>query len=127
MKQSKPCSLLLAILLLAPLAQSAIRPKLTKLYHASVAAFVAGNVADIHSSLGGYETNPLARSSDGQFSPAKGIALKSGIVAGTLILQRVLIRRYPTSQKGLAIVNFGCAGAMGVVARHNYTMKEQSK
>ena len=89
------------------------------LYWSSVAAVTAANVADVHSSLGKYEANPLLRSADGRFG-AHGVAIKSFIAAGNIGVQALILRRWPKARKAAAIANFVAAGALVAVAARNY-------
>src|SRR5215208_2450436 len=68
-------------------------PKSHKLsYYASIAVVVAAHALDLHSSMGGYETNPLLRDSTGRFSPARGVMIKASLLSAALGSQ-VLIRK----------------------------------
>ena len=89
------------------------------LYWASVAAVTAANVADVHSSLGKLEANPLLRSADGRFG-SRGVTIKSGIAAGNIGVQALILRRWPKARKAAAIANFIAAGALVAVAARNY-------
>ena len=61
----------------------------------SLHVMIAGGSADIVSSIGHYEANPLARSANGRFSPAKAVPLKAGICAGLWLVRR----KWPTAGK----------------------------
>lgn len=89
------------------------------LYWSSVAALTAAHVADTHSSWGKYEANPLLRSSDGRFG-LRGAAVKSGIAAGNLTVQTLILRKWPKARKAAAIINFAAAGVIVGIAARNY-------
>jgi hypothetical protein len=88
-------------------------------YAASVAALVAANALDIHSSYGKYEVNPLVAGSGGRFT-GRSIAVKSGIVAGTLVVQWLIVRKHPEWKAKLAWLNLGTAGVYSGIALRNY-------
>ncbi len=92
-----------------------------KLWLVSVAALVAANVFDVHSSLGRSEANTLLRDAQGRFNPQRGLLIKSSASGGSLLLQVLLfrIRGGEDLYKPAAIANFGCAGAIGSIALHN--------
>lgn len=89
------------------------------IYLASVASLIAAHVADVHSSWGRLEANPLLRSADGRFG-VKGLAVKSSLVAGHLTIQALILRKWPKGRKTVAILNFALAGTVGVIAVRNY-------
>ncbi len=108
--------LILLVLLLAVALPSSASWKL------SLAVLGASQAADIHSSLGGMERNPRLRGPDGRFLAGKAIAIKSvivaGMIAGQWAFQRIPGRR--KLRKPFIIINFAAAGAITVVAIHNY-------
>ena len=79
---------------------------------------------DTMSSWNQYEANPLARSAIGIFSPAKGIALKTGIVVGTMLFQRYILKRHPKVSRAFAIQNYCIAGMIGGIAVRNWKVRE---
>ena len=87
-----------------------------RLWNWSAVALVAANTADIHSSLGGRELNPLVRGADGRFDLGRGVALKIAAVGGSLFVQSL----FPRGKKLFAKINFGAAGVTGGVAVSNY-------
>lgn len=93
-----------------------------KLLHWSQAAFVAGMSADTGSSWGLREGNPLLRSGDGRFG-SQGAAIKLGLMAGGLAMQRFTLKRHPESVRSIEISNFATAGALGILAGRNMTIR----
>src|SRR3989304_2000662 len=93
------------------------------LYPVSVGTLIAAHTADIHSSWGKLEVNPLLRSIDGRFR-IKGVAIKSGIVMGNLTGQTLILRRWPKARKIATLVNFISVGVVGGVAIRNYTVRK---
>jgi len=87
----------------------------------SVAALVAVNVLDAHSSWGRVEVNPMLRSRDGRFG-GRAVAIKGGVTAGMVVIEALAMRRRPGVASGCALVNFGAAGALGAAAAHNYRL-----
>jgi hypothetical protein len=101
------------------LAASRETPKPSGFWKASLVALVAGSTADIHSSLGRRELNPLLAGSTGRFS-ARGIAIKSAITGGAIATQWLLVRKHPEVSNYAAIANFGMAGVFAHTASRNY-------
>lgn len=84
----------------------------------SAAAMIAGASADVISSYGHQEANPLYRSPNGQFG-ARGLILRGGIVAGGLVVGSLVMRKHPYAY-GPAVVNFGAGYGLGVLAIRNH-------
>ncbi|MBA4182105.1 MAG: hypothetical protein C0506_16080 [Anaerolinea sp.] len=95
----------------------------SKLYSISVAALIGANAADLASSWGRPELNPLLTpgSSGGRFG-WQAATIKLGLAGGSLLFQRYVLRRRPELQRGFAISNFIAAGAMSAVAVRNQTL-----
>ena len=88
-----------------------------KIYHASLAAVVAGSACDAASSWGKGELNPVL-AANGTFG-ARSLALKAGI-SGAVLIPQALVRRHAAgAAKPLAVLNFAAAGVFGTVAAHN--------
>jgi hypothetical protein len=118
--------LLASILLSSPcFAESLVHPTpgkekpSTSFWKASVIALVAASAADVHSSMGRYELNPMLRSADGRFG-IKGIAIKSLIAGGAIGMQYLLVRKSPQASRYAAIANLGMTAMFTKVAIHNY-------
>jgi len=90
-----------------------------KTWEVSVGALVAANVADAATSWGLRESNPLL----GSRFDGKSVAIKGGLVGGSLVLQALLIKRHPRIAKKLAIINFGVSAGLAGVAWHNTTLR----
>jgi len=90
------------------------------LYRWSMAAVIAANGADAISSWHGQEANPVIGS--GQFGYSS-IAIKSGFVGSSLLIQHIILRHRPDLYKKLAWLNFGTAGLLGGVAAHNMQIR----
>lgn len=109
--------ILLPALLLA--AERENRPRSRRWWLTSVAALVGANAADVASSYGRQEANPLLRSGAGRFN-ARSAGIKIGIVGGVLALQSFALRKAPEAHRTLAITNFAGAGAMAAIAAKNW-------
>lgn len=90
-----------------------------KVWVISALAVAGATLLDARSSAGRYELNPLLRDSSGRFSPSRGIALKSGVTAGALLLQVLAARKKPDAYRTSSIVNFGMTGVFSAVAARN--------
>lgn len=88
-------------------------PKWTSPYRIAQFALVGAAAADIASSWGCAEANPLLRSGDGRFR-AQGSVIKVGLTAGSLVAGHYLRKRFPKLEKPLAI-------AMGTTSAFLYT------
>jgi hypothetical protein len=87
-------------------------------WRASQAAVGVLAVADVGSTWGKGEANPLLQSRGGGFG-ARGVALKAGIVGGWLVGQELLGRHRPQWQPALAVANTGMAVVTGWTVKHN--------
>jgi len=92
------------------------------LYRWSVASVLAVNAADAASSWHGQEANRLVAGTGTQFG-GTSIAIKSGFVATSLVLQHVVLRHRPDLYKRMAWINFGTSAAFGGVVVHNYQVR----
>lgn len=95
------------------------RPRTGSFWKSSVIALLASSTADMQSSLGRREMNPLLANSQGRFS-GRGIAIKALITGGAIGAQWLMLRRNPEAQKYAAIANFGMAGLFTSAAIHNH-------
>jgi len=98
-----------------------------KLWMWSLAVLAAGNIADIHSSWGRPEANPLLAGANGRFD-GRSAGIKLGIQAPIIGFQLWRIHKTPSPNlyKSYSIANFVVGGAFGGVAIHNYRL-QQSK
>ena len=112
-------TLLLVLSALFPPAASAAdrSSRWRAVWRVSQALLVAGNTADITSSWGKDEANPLLRTGP-RFSYGS-MAIKLGILTGSLAAQQYLTRNYPDRIPYFASANFAVAGVLGIVAAHN--------
>jgi hypothetical protein len=101
--------------------QSTERRSWKKAWILSLTALAGANALDAWSSIGGRESNPFLQNSQGQFSAARGVELKSAAVGGTVALEILLSRHRPEARKASAMVNFIAAGAAGGVTVRNRT------
>jgi hypothetical protein len=86
------------------------------LFRVSQAALAAGNGADVASSMGRQEINPVL--GRGQFSGSQ-IAIKAAIVGGIMLGQEIVARKLPAVSPAFAVSNFGMAGYLGWRAKEN--------
>lgn len=88
------------------------------LYHWSIATVLAANAADVASSWSQQEANPLLAGGGARFG-ATSVAIKTGFVATSLVIQHVALRHRPDLYKKLAWLNFATSGVLGGVAKYN--------
>lgn len=88
----------------------------------SAAALIAGASADVASSVGQQELNPLYRNPNGQFG-TRGALLRSGVVTGSLLTGLLVMRKHPYA-KGPAIANFGVGYGLGMLAIRNHRVRQ---
>jgi hypothetical protein len=100
---------------LLPARASEVR-KPNRLWKWSLAALAAATAADIASSVGQYELNPVL--GRGRFG-GRQIGIKLGIVGGSTLLQSIIVRRHPEYGKGFAYGNLGVGAVTGAVAVSN--------
>ena len=106
----------------APASRASTRKQ--KLWKVSLAILGAATVADVQSSMGRRELNPLLNSSSGRFT-MQGVAIKSAIVGGAIGIQYLLLRRNPSpsAYTAAAVTNFGVAAVTGTFAARNHMVK----
>jgi len=90
-----------------------------KWYITSLAAWNVANTADVASSLGKWELNPLLSSGQGTFT-ASGAARKLAISGAVELVEYRLVHRRPSALKKAALVNFVAAAAISGVAIRNF-------
>ena len=88
---------------------------------ASVASLVGANALDIHSSWGKRELNGLLAGPDGTFG-TRGVAIKSGIMAGLLTAEGLVLRNRPSGKlyKIFSAANFAVSSVIAGTAIRNY-------
>ena len=96
--------------------------KRRKLWKVSVAILGAVSIADVQSSMGKRELNPLLQSSNGRFQ-ARGVTLKTLIVGSSLGAQWLLVKKNPHAAGYAAAANFGVSALTGAVVVHNHMLK----
>jgi hypothetical protein len=90
-----------------------------KWWKISAAILGAVTIADVHSSVGRPELNPMLRSSDGRFS-GRGISLKAALVGGAIAAQYLMLKKSPQAAGWAAGANFAAAAATGAVVVRNH-------
>ncbi|HSW49242.1 MAG TPA: hypothetical protein VLH09_03660 [Bryobacteraceae bacterium] len=98
------------------------RRRWTKRWWASVGLVAAANLADLHSSRGLAETNPLLRNRQGGMDLPKSVLVKSAASGGFLLLEAILLRKAPEQrlEKPFTAINCGVAAAVAGTAVRNY-------
>jgi hypothetical protein len=92
-----------------------------RLWIASMIAAVAGTSFDAGSSRGQVEANGLLASSDGRFG-AKGLGIKAGFAAATIIPQ-ICLRKHKALKGPFAFGNFAEAAIFTGVSVHNLQVR----
>lgn len=95
-----------------------ISPARKRLYTISLLTLTAIQIADVASSYGRPEANPILANSAGRFG-GRALALKAGMVGGLEFSQLFMLRRHPERAKRMAIVNFVVSGLLTGVVVHN--------
>lgn len=110
--------LLMLSTLCLPAASAADRPSRWRaVWRVSQAMLVAGNTADIASSWGKDEGNPLLHTGP-RFSYGS-MAIKLGMMTGCLAAQQYFAHKSPNQIPYFASANLALAGVLGIVAFHN--------
>ena len=92
--------------------------KPNRLWKTSLAVMAAASAADLLSSLGKRELNPLLRGSDGRFG-TRGIAFKAGLTGGAMLSQILLVRKSSYATPYATVANFGMTGLFTSATIHN--------
>ena len=117
------CVAIAIAFLCMPAAAEPSRPgKLKRWWIASVAVLGTATLLDAGSSIGKLERNPLMQGPNGQFSFRRGIAIKSGISGGMVLIQAMLNRNDGQHYKTSIISNFISAGLYSGFAVHNLSI-----
>ena len=121
MHKAKLFALLLAFLICSSQAK-AQEKRHNKLWRVSAAVLGAVTIADMQSSVGRFEANPLLTSQNGRFG-TRGIALKGLVVGGALGAQWLMLRHNPKAAPYAAGINFAAAALTGAAVAHNHMLK----
>lgn len=114
---------LLALLALPTLAADGVQP-----YRWSVAAVVAANALDYHSTTvalrrpGLREGNPLMARPDGSLHHSRAAWAKTGVIMGNILLQHWLVDS-PRTRRAATWINFSVAIGLTIVTGYNYQAK----
>ena len=92
------------------------------LYRWSVVAVLAANAGDAASSWTKREANPFVAGPNAQYG-ATSVAIKSGFVGASFVIQHFVLRHHPDMAKRFAWMNFITAGGLGGVIAHNATVR----
>jgi hypothetical protein len=118
-------ALLLFFSMIAAAQEPASHHKLTlALFRISQAALAAGNCADVASSLGRQETNPVL--GRGQFG-GRQIAIKAAIIGGIMLGQEIVAHKLPAARSAFAAANIGMTGYLGWQAKQNLNYPKLSR
>jgi hypothetical protein len=103
-------------------AQAHAETRRGKIWKVSAAVLGAVTIADIQSSAGRREANGFLQSNDGRFN-ARGVTLKSLVVAGAVGGQWLMLRRNPNPAGYAAGINFAMSAVTGAAVVHNHMVK----
>lgn len=107
----------LLVLLGIPLcAQEQPRPTLTT-FRISQLTLIASTTADVLSSRGLIEQNPIL--GRGPFTLNNQGVKSFAITGGLILIESLLVRRFPSTQRVFSIVNFGASAAHAGATIHN--------
>lgn len=111
-------SALLFFLLWLSCASAEDRPsRWHKVWRVSQALLIGANAADIASSWGKYEANPLLRA--GQRFGYGAMGIKLGVLAGTLTAQHFMARKSPRQIPFFTTANMAGTAVLSAVAARN--------
>ena len=117
MKRSVASLLFLAILFLPAASAAERQSRWRTIWHLSTAVLVGANVADIASSWGKNEANPLVRT--GQRFGYGSTAIKVGVLSGSLAVQYLMVRKAPRQMPYIASANLAVTALLAATAAHN--------
>jgi len=86
------------------------------LWRWSVAALAAGNAADIASTIGQTERNPML----GPSMNVRAVSIKVGIAAGSVAFQAIIEHKRPRAEKAFSAANFATSSALAGLAARNW-------
>lgn len=108
---------ILLIGLLVPASAAERRSRWHTVWRVSQVLLAGAETADIASSWGKNEANPLVRS--GRRFSYGSLAIKLGALSGGLAVQHYIVRRHPEQARVFASSNLAVAAMLGVVAERN--------
>jgi hypothetical protein len=82
----------------------------------------ASQALDITSSYGMRELNPMLAGQDGRFG-AKATTIKIGGAAAAVGVEYLIVKKWPSSARVLAKLNWASSILTGSFAVHNYAIK----
>lgn len=85
---------------------------------ASQSALLGATLVDALSSRGGIELNPIM--GRGDFTMHNQGSKAMGFTAGFVVVQTLMVRRWPSSARVLKYTNWFVAGSHGAAAIHNW-------
>ena len=104
--------------LLFPAEAAAEKPSRWRaVWHVSEALLAGANAADIASSWGKGEANPLVRT--GRTFSYGSLAIKLGVVSGSLAAQHYMVRKSPNHAPYYASADLAAAAVLSLTAAHN--------
>ncbi len=92
--------------------------KVNRIWVGSILAVTAATSMDAASSWGKYETNPVLASANGRFG-AKGVSIKAGVAAGTIVSE-ILLRKHNDLKTKFVIGNLAETTLFTTAAVHNF-------
>lgn len=100
----------------APPSRDIQRPR--RLWKTSLAVMAAASAADLLTSIGKREQNPMLRGANGRFG-GRGIAIKSAITGSAMASQIFLLWKNSEALPHATVANFALSGLFTSVAVHN--------
>jgi hypothetical protein len=88
----------------------------------SLLPLAASQVIDITSSYGMRELNPILAGSDGRFG-TKATTIKIGTAAAVVGVEYLIVKKWPSSGRTLAKLNWASSILTSSFAVHNYSIK----
>jgi len=88
----------------------------------SLILLAASQAIDITSSYGMRELNPMLAGPDGRFG-TKATTIKIGTAAAAVGVEYLIVKKWPTSARTLAKLNWASSILTGSFAVHNYAIK----
>jgi hypothetical protein len=113
--------LLWMALLLPPVQAAEKGSRWRAVWHVSQVLLAGAETADIASSWGKSEANPLLRT--GPRFAYGSASIKLGVLAGSLAAQHFVVRKYPQAAPYFAASNLGATAALSAVAARNLGVK----
>lgn len=97
-----------------------------RLWNWSIVALAGANAADVATSIGRHELNPVFAGSNGNLNTGRAIEVKCAMTGALVFSQWLFTRKHPEMVKPFTVVNFATAATFGGIAAHNLSVPKST-